>query len=118
VNDGLLAGAQPEAVPECVAVACPVSYGPTRDGVRGVVTVSDHNVFGVKAGVAAGVASWGLEIDLVDVDGAGRVRLYRCQDRSSNYQKGDQKGANGPLEPPSLTVASDPDGEMSTTQSA
>jgi hypothetical protein len=71
VNDGLLASSQPEAVLQCIAVSGRITRRPSGDRVRGVVAVSDHHILGVKAGVAAGVTSWGVVIHLVDVDGGG-----------------------------------------------
>ena len=85
VNDGLLASTQPEAVRECVTVAGRIPHSPAGDRVGDVVAVPDHHILGVKARIAAGVTSWGVEIHLVDVDSASRIRLDRSQDRSSNH---------------------------------
>jgi hypothetical protein len=66
----------------------------------------------VKAGVAAGVTSWGIEIHLVDVD-SGPCRLSRYGDSAqSSHDTCDQKGANAHLGTPELTVVSALDGEM------
>jgi hypothetical protein len=63
VNDGLLAGSEPQ-VAELVDVAGLIPHGPPGDGVRNVVAVPDHDVLGIKAGVATAVRAWGVEYTL------------------------------------------------------
>lgn len=58
VNDGQPPAPSPQPqVAELVDVAGLIPYRPSGDGVRDVVAVPDHDVFGVKAGFATAVGA-------------------------------------------------------------
>jgi hypothetical protein len=106
VDDGLLASSQPGSCRTCTRVL-PYPAPPSGDGVRDVVAVLDHDVLRVKAGVAAAVGAWGVEVHLVDVDsGGGCLSRYGDPEARSSYETGDEKCADAQLEPPSLTARS------------